>query len=128
MLYIIEHNMNVPCDICCSYFLICYYVSNCALFIGSFTKEIYNNYKKRKYEILKNKQINVYDDAENLITRSFEHETYNGSGENHIVSLPKIDIPLKKMKITNYTKRSNYKPSERYISMTQSNRLDILYE
>lgn len=98
----------------CLYIVICYYSSCCCMFASSIAKERYDIYKKNKQEKEIKNNFNILIDEP----------------ENHIISMSEIDIPVKKMKISahNTSAKLKYKPSERYIKMTQYSSLDVLYE
>jgi hypothetical protein len=104
----------------CLYVVICYYSSCCCMFASSIAKERYDIYKKNKQE----NEIKNNNEIINNINYLVDEP------ENHIISMSEIDIPVKKMKISahNTPAKLKYKPSERYIKMTQYSSLDVLYE
>lgn len=94
-----------------------YYCCNCYLFAKTLLDE--------HLEYVQQQTQNTVSEAEQLI----QHTRIN-LHENNVISLPEIDIQTNKIELsfTQDSKRSRYCPTQSFISMNESNMLDVLYE
>ena len=94
-----------------------YYCCHCYIFIKTFIDE--------HFDYLKKENTTIQIEAEYLL-----HETRISIHENNVISLPDANIQTQQMElsITDKMRQSRYRPSRSFISMNESNMLDVLYE
>ena len=94
-----------------------YYCCHCYIFIKTLIDE--------NIEYVNRQTANTTSEAEQLI----QHTPIN-THENNFISLPEIDMQTSKIELsfTQDSRRSRYRPTQSFISMNESNMLDVLYE
>jgi len=94
-----------------------YYCCHCYIFIKTLINE--------HFDYLKNENMTTQMEVEHLL-----QENRISIHENNVISLPEANIQTQKMElsITDKMRQSRYRPSQSFISMNESNMLDVLYE
>lgn len=93
-----------------------YYCCHCYIFIKTLINE--------NMEYVNRQTENTASEAEQLIQHT------PNTHENNFISLPEIDMQTNTIELsfTQDSKRSRYRPTQSFISMNESNMLDVLYE
>lgn len=93
-----------------------YYCCHCYIFIKTLINE--------NMEYVNRQTENTASEAEQLIQHT------PNTHENNFISLPEIDMQTNTIELsfTQDSRRSRYRPTQSFISMNESNMLDVLYE
>lgn len=96
-----------------------YYCCHCYIFTKTLIDE--------QLQYFEQQTENTTSEAERLIQHNQTNVIVH---ENNIISLPEIDMQTQKIELsfTQGSRRSRYRPTQSFISMNESNMLDVLYE